>query len=109
MLFEKNTLFEPLEAWVTGCNAVSPGQRPFWASASISVPGAPASSLATDSQVDVLKPGVEIWAPDWVAVALLCTFQPPVPRFEMLLAPVSDGEPSAAEAARGEAPGRGWT
>ncbi len=78
---------------------MSPGHSPFCASASISVPGAAASSLATDSQLEVLKPGVEIWAPDWVAVALLCTFQPLVPRFEMLLAPVSDGEPSAGPAA----------
>src|SRR5690348_3582168 len=96
MLLEKNTLFGPPLDWFTGCNAVSLGQRPFCASASISVPGAPASSLATDSQVDVLKPGVEIWAPDWFAVALLTTFQPLPPRFAMSLAPVSAGEASAA-------------
>src|SRR5689334_3825428 len=95
MLFEKYTLFCPPEACVTGCSAVSPGQRPFWARASISVPGAPASSLATGIQLEVLKPGVEICAPDWVAVALLCTFQPPVPRFAMSLAPVSESEASA--------------
>ena len=85
--------------WFTGCRAVSPGQSPFWASASISVPGAPASSLVTGIQLTVLKPGVEIWAPLCVAVALLCTFQPPAPRLVMSLAPVSDGEVRAAEAA----------
>ena len=92
MLFEKNTLFGPLVLWFTGCSAVSPGHLPFCARASISVPGAPASSLVTGSQVLVLNPGVEICAPVWVATALLCTFQPPVPRLEMSLAPVSDGE-----------------
>src|SRR5262249_47063396 len=95
MLLAKNTLFEPLVAWVTGCRAVSPGQRPFCASASISVPGAPASSLVTGSQVDVLNPGVEICAPDCVAMALLCTVQPPAPRLATSVAPVSAGEASA--------------
>ena len=56
------------------------GQPPFCSSASISVPGAPASSGVTDSQPDVLKPGVEICCPVCVAVALVSTFQPPVPR-----------------------------
>src|SRR5690242_10547849 len=92
MLFEKNTLFGPLVLWFTGCSAVSPGHLPFCARASISVPGAPASSFATGSQVLVLNPGVEICAPDWVATALLCTVQPTVPRSEMSLAPVLDGE-----------------
>src|SRR5262245_35220029 len=92
MLFEKNTLFGPLVPWFTGCSAVSFGHLPFCARASISVPGAPASSLATGSHVLVLNPGVEICAPDWVATALLCTAQPLIPRLEMLLAPVSDGE-----------------
>ncbi len=96
MLFEKNTLFGPLVLWFTGCSAVSPGHLPFCARASISVPGAPASSLATGSQVLVLKPGVEICAPDWVATALLCTDQPAPPRLEMSLAPVPDGELSSA-------------
>lgn len=100
MLVAKNTLFGLLVTWFTGCSAVSPGQRPFWASASISVPGAPASSLLTDSQLEVLKPGVEICAPDWVAVALLWTFQPVVaPRSEMSLAPVSDGEAAGSAGA----------
>src|SRR5215813_5574493 len=58
MLFEKNTLFGLLVLWFTGCSAVSPGHWPFCARASSSVPGAPASSLATGSQVLVLKPGV---------------------------------------------------
>src|SRR5215469_11694375 len=89
MLFEKKTLSGPLVLWFTGCSAVLPGHKPFCASASISVPGAPASSLVTGSQPLVLKPGVEICAPVWVAVALLCTFQPPSPRFEISLAPVS--------------------
>jgi hypothetical protein len=52
--------------------------------------------LATGSQVEVLKPGVEIWAPDWVAIALLWTVQPLPPKFVMSLAPVSAGEASAA-------------
>ncbi len=60
MLAEKNTLLGLLVLWFTGWSAVSPGHRPFWARASISVPGAPASSLVTGSQVLVLKPGVEI-------------------------------------------------
>src|SRR5215469_3503797 len=88
MLLEKNTLFGPLVLWFTGCSAVSPGHRPFCASASISVPGAPASSLATGSQVLVLNPGVEICAPVCVAAALLCTFQPAAPRSVTSLAPV---------------------
>ena len=67
MLFEKKTLFGLLVLWFTGCSAVSPGHWPFCARASISVPGAPASSLVTGSQVLVLKPGVEICAPVWVA------------------------------------------
>src|SRR5215467_13603608 len=92
MLFEKKTLFGPLVPWFTGCSAVSPGHVPFCARASISVPGAPASSLATGSQVLVLNPGVEICAPDWVATALLRTAQPPPPRLAMSLAPVPSGE-----------------
>src|SRR5215472_12011117 len=99
MLVEKNTLFGPLVFWFTGCSAVSPGHWPFCASASTSVPGAPASSLLTGSQVLVLNPGVEICAPDWVATALLCTAQPLAPRFETSLAPVADGELAAATAA----------
>src|SRR5215469_13827642 len=91
MLFEKNTLVGLLVPWFTGCSAVSPGQLPLCARASISVPGAPASSLVTGSQVLVLNPGVEICAPVWVATALLCTVQPMVPRLEMSLAPVPDG------------------
>src|ERR1043166_3614936 len=86
MLVEKNTLLAPLVPWFTGCSAVSPGHLPFCASASISVPGAPASSLLTGSQVLVLKPGVEICAPVWVATALLCTSQPADPRFATSLA-----------------------
>src|SRR5215510_12321823 len=83
MLFEKNTLFGLLVLWFTGCSAVSPGHLPFCASASTSVPGAPASSLVTGSQVLVLNPGVEIWAPVWVATALLWTSQPLAPRLAM--------------------------
>src|SRR5215467_7363238 len=92
MLFEKNTLFGLLVLWFTGCSAVSPGHWPFWARASISVPGAPASSLVTGSHVLVLNPGVEICAPVWVATALLCTAQPALPRLMMSLAPVPAGE-----------------
>src|SRR5215467_4384604 len=104
MLFEKNTLFGPLVDWFTGCSAVSPGQSPFWASASTSVPGAPASSLVTGIQAEVLKPGVEIWAPVEVVLALLSTFHPPVPRLEMSLAPVSDGDARAGAGCRGPRP-----
>src|SRR6516225_4787240 len=105
MFLEKNTLSGLSLLWLTGCSAVSPGHLPFCARASISVPGAPASSLLTGSQVLVLKPAVEIWAPLWVAAALLCTAHPAAPRFEMSLAPVSDGELAAATvAARAGAP-----
>src|SRR5690242_13534169 len=105
MLFEKNTLFGLLVPWFTGCSAVSPGHWPFCASASSSVPGAPASSLVTGSQVLVLNPGVEICAPDWVATALLCTAQPPLPRLERSLAPVPDGEFRGAALCGNAAPG----
>src|SRR6266699_7278538 len=106
MLLAKNTLLGPLVPWFTGCSAVSPGQSPFWARASTSVPGAPASSLLTDSQLEVSKPGVEICAPVWVAVALLSTFQPPPPRLEISLAPVSDGEVAFGAAALAAPAGR---
>ena len=56
---------------------------------SISVPGAPALSLATRSQDRALKPGAEIAAPDCVAVALLATCQPPAPRLMTSLAQVT--------------------
>src|SRR5215468_9105216 len=92
MLVEKNTLLGLFVLWFTGCSAVSPGHLPFCARASISVPGAPASSLLTGSQVLLLNPGVEICAPDWVATALLCTAQPLLPRLEMSLAPAAEGE-----------------
>jgi hypothetical protein len=98
MLFEKKTLFGPLVFWFTGWSAVSPGHRPFCARASISVPGAPASSLVTGSQVLVSNPGVEICAPVCVAIALLCTAQPADPRFATSLAPVSDAEPAPTSA-----------
>src|SRR5581483_9442392 len=81
-------LLVPLVFWFTGSRAWLPGHLPFCASASISVPGAPASSLATGSQLLVSKPGVEICAPDWLATALLCTDQPPAPRSVRSLAPV---------------------
>src|SRR5215469_10566169 len=89
MLLEKNTLLGLLVPWFTGCRAVSPGHRPFCASASISVPGAPASSLLTGIQLLVLNPGVEICAPVWVATALLSTFQPDAPRSDRSVAPVA--------------------
>src|SRR6266851_2251605 len=107
MLLEKNTLFGPLVPWLTGCSAVSPGQSPFWASASTSVPGAPASSLATGSQVEALKPGVEICAPVAGVLALLNTFQPAVPRLETSEAPVAEGAASGALTGVFAAPWRG--
>ena len=67
------------------------GAHPFWTSASISVPGAPASSLVDRQPAGVLKPGAEIFAPVCVAIALLCTFQPLAPRSMMSLAPVATG------------------
>src|SRR5882724_2057878 len=96
MLAEKNTLLGPLLPWFTGCRAGSPGHWRFWTRASISVPGAPASSLATGSQLAVLKPGVEICAPLWVAIALLCTAQPLVPRLLRSEPPVSAGDARTA-------------
>src|SRR5579859_8024312 len=96
MLFEKKTLFGLLVPRLTGCSAVSPGHLPFCARASISVPGAPASSLLTGSQVLVLNPGVEICAPDCVATALLCTNQPPAPRVVMSLAAALAAGPQPA-------------
>jgi len=65
------------------------GQAPFWSNALISVPGAPASSVATGSQPVVGNPGVEITDPDWVAVALVSTLQPPAPRSTTALDPVA--------------------
>src|SRR5215467_891427 len=103
MLLEKNTLFGLLVLWFTGCRAGSPGHWPFWSRASISVPGAPPSSLVTRNQVLVLNPGAEIWAPDWVATALLCTSQPLLPRLVMPLAPVPSGELRLTAAARAAA------
>src|SRR5690242_21456196 len=82
MLVEKNTF----------------GQAPFCNSALISVPGAPAPSLATVSQPFVAKPGVEIWAPLWVAVALVSTFHPAVPRLTTALDPVEAAGPDTATA-----------
>src|SRR5215472_18037148 len=94
MLSEKNTLWRPWSLWFTGCRAGSPGHRPFCARASISVPGAPAPSLATGSQDPALNPGLEIRAPDWVAVALLATRQPCAPRSVTSLAPVGAPRPA---------------
>src|SRR5262249_23774012 len=79
MLVEKNTL----------------GHEPFCSNALISVPGAPAPSLVTLSQPLVAKPGVEICAPPWVAVALVRTFQPAVPRSAIALDPVGGGAAAA--------------
>src|SRR5579862_1328612 len=112
MLVEKNTLFGLSVLWLTGWSAVSPGHLPFCARASTSVPGAPASSGVTGSQVLVLNPGVEICAPVCVATALLCTSQPPVPRLVMSLAPVPAGELRPTAAADGcsvVAAGTAWT
>src|SRR5215469_6422226 len=94
MLSEKNTLRRPWSLWFTGCRAGSPGQRPFCARASTSVPGAPAPSLATGNQDLALNPGLEICAPDWVAAALLATRQPCAPRSVTSLAPVAEPRPA---------------
>src|SRR5579863_6471771 len=111
MFAEKNTLCRLLPLlWFT-FRPRSLGQSPFCSSASISVPGAPASSLRTGSQDLALKPGSEICAPDSGAVALLATRQPPAPRSVRLLAPVSDGEARAASALAisADSPGPGVT
>src|SRR5215469_1357461 len=104
MLLEKNTLFGLLVDWFTGCSAVSPGHSPFCASASTSVPGAPASSLVTGIQLEVLNLGVEICAPVAAVLALLSTLQPPAPRLEMSLAPVADGDAAAGAGCRAPLP-----
>src|SRR5215469_16929411 len=112
MLLEKNTLLGLLVPWFTGCRAVSPGHWPFCASASISVPGAPASSLLTGSQLVVANPGVEICAPVWVATALLWTAQPDVPRSDRSVAPVAGAALAASRtvvSARAAAGGAAWT
>src|SRR5690348_10643259 len=88
MVLAEKMLPGPSAFWLTGWRAVSPGHAPFCARASISVPGAPASSLLTGSQPLVSNPGTEICAPVWVATALLRTCQPPAPRSVTSLAPV---------------------
>jgi hypothetical protein len=60
------------------------------------VPGAPASSLRTRSQELASKDGAEICDPDAVAVALLATRQPCVPRSATSLAPVGVVWPATA-------------
>src|SRR6516162_9631004 len=99
MLSEKKMLCWLSVLSLTGCRLRSPGQRPFCTSASTSVPGAPASSLATGSQELALNDGAEICAPDSVAVALLATRQPPAPRSVTSLAPVPVPAPVPAAAA----------
>src|SRR5207245_3427486 len=78
------------------------GQAPFCSSASISVPGAPASSGVTCMKPAVEKPGVEMALPAWVAIALLCTAQPPRPTVATPTPPT----PGLLEAddSRGDAP-----
>src|SRR5689334_9052094 len=99
MLSEKNTLWRLSLLRFTGCRPRSPGQRPFCSSASISVPGAPAESLATRSHDRASKDGAEICAPGCVAVALLATCQPPAPRPVTSLAPVPPGAGKGFDAA----------
>src|SRR5215467_6222797 len=55
------------------------GQRPFCTMASISVPGAPASSGFTCSHPEVEKPGAEMSVPLCGALVLSCTCHPPRP------------------------------
>src|SRR5690348_13955275 len=100
MLSEKNTLWRLSLLSLTGCRPWSPGQRPFCTSASISVPGAPAESLATRSQEPASYDGAEITAPEPVTVALLATRQPPAPRSVTLLAPVAAVAPVPARAGK---------
>src|SRR5215831_5318458 len=99
MLSEKNTLWRLSLLRFTGCRPGSSGQRPFCSSASISVPGAPAESLATRSQERASNDGSEICAPGCVAVALLATCQPPAPRSVTSLAPVPPGAGKGFDAA----------
>src|SRR5262245_25192950 len=99
MLEPKKTLLGPPVLRFTGCRAVLPGHFPLGARAASAVPGAPASSLLTGSQPAVLKPGAEIWAPVWVATALLCTVQPLAPRLVRSELPVPAGLARRARAA----------
>src|SRR5262252_3218912 len=99
MLSEKNTLWRLSLLRFTGCRPGSSGQRPFCSSASTSVPGAPAESLATGSQELASNEGAEICAPVCVAVALLATRQPPAPRSVTSLAPVPPGAGKGFDAA----------
>src|SRR5215467_13238163 len=55
------------------------GHAPFCTRASISVPGAPASSGFTCSHPDVEKPGAEMSVPLCGALVLSCTCHPPRP------------------------------
>src|SRR5256886_2664183 len=64
------------------------GQLPFSHRALTCVPGAPAGSWPTVRKPPAEKPGVEIWAPRWVAVALVRTFHPAAPRLTTALDPV---------------------
>src|SRR5215475_15282460 len=59
------------------------GQRPFCTRASISVPGAPASSGLTCSHPEVGKPGAEMSVPLCGACLLSCTRHPPRPSVVM--------------------------
>src|SRR5256885_15002411 len=84
------------------------GQLPFWSRALISVPGACASSLVTVSHPLVENPGVDIWVPDWVAVALVRTFQPAAPRSVTAVEPLTASAPEARESTgRGRCAGGG--
>src|SRR3954452_21732757 len=69
------------------------GHAAFSTKALTSVPTAPASSGFTVNQLLVAKPGAEICAPGCVAMALLCTCQPPRPTVSVLAeAAVADNE-----------------
>src|SRR6185312_2107516 len=85
------------------------GHRPFWTSASTSVPGAPPSSAVTFSQRLAPNPGREMAAPSLPADALLCTRQPCRPRV-WVAAPARGGaasRPRVAAAAMSSSPA--WT
>ena len=65
------------------------GHSPCCSTASTSAPGAPASSGVTLKKAEVLKPGVEMTAPVWVATELLWTSHPPVPMVVVPTAPAA--------------------
>src|SRR5262249_8699360 len=95
-LSEKKTLWASIggPSWIADPGAC--GRIPFWRIASISVPGAPASSGLTGSQPAVGNPGVETCSPGCVTTRVLWTVQPCRPMVERPRPAAPDG--AAADA-----------